>query len=133
MWTPTLPTVVLSWLVDHSLDTHMKLLCKKPSSIAVLDRNRCSGTYYYTPFKRHLNILSCPSIPPNDTHTKIHVSIVSRLQNPSSINLSPPGPPITSNQIASFQTKTYRSCMVSDPKYLDTSRIVWKGIDAHPN
>jgi hypothetical protein len=37
-----------------------------------------------------------------------------------------------SNQTESFQTKTYRSCIISEHTYLDAYRIVLKGKYSHP-
>jgi hypothetical protein len=54
------------------LDTHRKLLCEKPSSVAVLDTLKpvcLAPTTIQYPVQRHLNSLSLPISPLNGTHT----------------------------------------------------------------
>ena len=65
MLTPMLPPVVSScldvpWVVDHSWYTRETVEREKPSSVAVLDTNRCSWHLLPYPVQRHLNILSFP-------------------------------------------------------------------------
>ena len=83
-----LPTVVSSWqgvlwVVDHSWYTWETIEHEKPSSVAVLDTNRCARHLLPYPIQRHLNILSCPfSLWMAHIQYTIHVSIVSWLKNP---------------------------------------------------
>ena len=73
-------------VVDHSWYTRETVEHEKPSSVTVLDTNRCTWHLLY-PIQRHLNMLSYHS--PSEWHTyTIHVSIVSRLKYFS--NLSHP-------------------------------------------
>ena len=71
------------------LDTHRKLLSvKNPAALQFLTETGVPGTYYHTPFKgAHIFCLGC-SLSEWHTYT-IHVSIVSRLKNPSLTYLLP--------------------------------------------
>ena len=82
-------TVVSSWLdvlwvVGYSWYTWEIVECEKPSSVAVLDtlKTDAPGTCYHTPFKG--TSIFCLAHSPSEWNTyTIHVSIVSRLKNPS--------------------------------------------------
>jgi hypothetical protein len=71
------------------LDTHGKLLSvKNPAALQFLTQNGAPGTYYHTSFKCTYILCLAHSFSEWHTHT-IHVSIVSRLKNPSSTCLLP--------------------------------------------
>jgi hypothetical protein len=62
--TPLPLTFVLSWLdvlwvVDHSWYARDTVESEKPSSVAVVDTNRCAWHLLPYPVQRHFNILSC--------------------------------------------------------------------------
>jgi hypothetical protein len=61
---------------------------KKTAALQFLTRTGVPGTYYHTPFKG--NKKNCLVHSPSEWHTyTIHVSIVSRLKNPSLTCLLP--------------------------------------------
>jgi hypothetical protein len=71
------------------LDTHRKLLSvKNPTALQFLTQTGAPGTYYQTLFKG--TSIFCLAHSSSEWHTNtIHVSIVSRLKNPS-LTRSPP-------------------------------------------
>ena len=70
------------------LDTHGKLLSvNNPAAWQFLTQMGAPGTYYHTPFK---GTYICLAHSPSEWHTNtIHVSIVSRLKNPTLTCLLP--------------------------------------------
>ena len=83
MFTPMLQVVWMSFGWWTILDTHGKLLgVKNPAVLQFFTQSGVPGNHYHIPVQRHLHLL--PIHPLSEWHTyTIHVSIVSRLKNPS--------------------------------------------------